>query len=88
MASAMGQSTPTVLEASGVIVYRVNTVEDVCPTVKAAIQFAFQSRCRVAAVLLSQKLIGAKSFEGSAPLYLIFLSIPISQQFCNGILPL
>ncbi len=59
----MGQSTPTVLEASGVIVYRVNTVEDVCPTVEAAIQLAFQSQCRVA-VLLSQKLIGAKSFEG------------------------
>ncbi len=62
----MGQSTPTVLEASGVIVYRANSVEDVCSTVEAAILFAFQSRCRVA-VLLSQKLIGAKSFEGGKP---------------------
>lgn len=59
----MGQSTRTVLEASGVIVYRANSVEEVRPTVEAAILFAFQSRCRVA-VLLAQKLIGAKSFEG------------------------
>lgn len=57
----MGQSTPTVLEASGVIVYRADTVGEVCPTVEAAILLAFQSRCRVA-VLLSQRLIGAKDF--------------------------
>jgi sulfopyruvate decarboxylase alpha subunit len=57
----MGQSTPAVLEASGVIVYRVDTVEEVCPTVEAALMLAYQSRCRVA-VLLSQKLIGAKDF--------------------------
>ncbi|MBI5290662.1 MAG: phosphonopyruvate decarboxylase [Chloroflexi bacterium] len=57
----MGQSTPTVLEASGVIVYRVNSAEEVCPTVEGALQLAFQSRCR-AAVLLSQKLVGAKNF--------------------------
>ena len=62
----MGQSTPTVLEAGGVIVYRVNSVEEVYPTVEAAILLAFQSRCKVA-VLLSQKLIGAKSFEGGKP---------------------
>jgi sulfopyruvate decarboxylase alpha subunit len=57
----MGQSTPTILEASGVIVYRANSVEEVYPTVEAAILLAFQSRRRVA-VLLSQKLIGAKNF--------------------------
>ena len=59
----MGQSTPSVLETSGVIVYRADTIEDVCPTVDTAIMFAFQSRCRVA-VLLSQKLIGRKDFTG------------------------
>ena len=59
----MGQSTPTILEASGVIVYRVDRPEEVCSTVEAAILFAFQSRRRVA-VLLSQKLIGAKNFAG------------------------
>lgn len=57
----MGQSIPAVLEASGVIVHRVDSIEDVCPTVEAAILLAFQSRRRVA-VLLSQKLIGAKNF--------------------------
>jgi sulfopyruvate decarboxylase alpha subunit len=57
----MGQSTQAVLEASGVIVYRVDSVEDVCPTVEAAIMLAFQSRARVA-VLLAQKLIGTKNF--------------------------
>ncbi len=62
----MGQSTRTVLEASGVIVYRANSVEEVGSTVEAAILFAFQSRCSVA-VLLAQKLIGAKSFEGGNP---------------------
>jgi sulfopyruvate decarboxylase alpha subunit len=57
----MGQSAPTVLEASGVIVYRADRLEEVVPTVEAAILLAFQSRCGVA-VLLSQKLIGAKNF--------------------------
>ncbi len=62
----MGQSTPNVLEASGGIVYRVDAIEEIHSTVEAAILLAFQSRCRVA-VLLSQKLIGAKRFEGSKP---------------------
>jgi sulfopyruvate decarboxylase alpha subunit len=57
----LGQSVATVLEASGVIVYRADSVEDVYPTVEAAIMLAFQSRRRVA-VLLAQKLIGAKNF--------------------------
>ena len=57
----MGQSTPAVLEASGVIVYRVDTLDEVGPTLDAAIQIAYQSRCRVA-VLLSQRLLGAKNF--------------------------
>lgn len=58
----MGQGTPRVLEASGVMTYRVDRVEDVVPTVEAAIKIAFQSRRRVA-VLLSQRLIGAKEFS-------------------------
>jgi len=59
----MGQSTPKVLEASGVIVQRVDAAEEVCPTVEAALKLAFDSRRRVA-VLLSQKLIGSKHFLG------------------------
>jgi sulfopyruvate decarboxylase alpha subunit len=59
----MGQSTPAVLAASGVLVERVSTPHDVRVTVEAAVQIAFGSYCAVA-VLLSQRLIGAKSFGG------------------------
>ena len=61
----MGQSTPAVLAASEVIVQRVSSVNDVCPTVEAAMKLAFDSRCRVA-VLLSQKVLGVKQFVGGA----------------------
>jgi sulfopyruvate decarboxylase alpha subunit len=59
----MGQGTRPALENAGAIVYRVDAAEEVCPTVEAALRLAFQSRVRVA-VLLSQKLIGAKNFSG------------------------
>jgi sulfopyruvate decarboxylase alpha subunit len=58
----MGEGTPAVLEASGVTVLRADTPEDVGPTVEGASQLAWQSRRRVA-VLLSQRLIGAKKFD-------------------------
>jgi len=58
----MGQNAPGVLEVCGVIVFRVDSPGEVCPTVEAAIKLAFQSRQRVA-VLLSQKLIGMKNFR-------------------------
>ena len=61
----MGQSTPKLLEASGVIVQRVEAVQEVVPTVEAALQLVFDSRQRVA-VLLSQRLIGTKHFIGGA----------------------
>ena len=57
----MGQATPGVLEAMGLVVYRVSEPAEVRETVEAAIQFAFDSQMGVA-VLLSQRLIGAKSF--------------------------
>lgn len=57
----MGQSTPSVLESGGVLVYRVDTLDAVSPTVEAALQIAFQGR-RSVAVLLSQRLLGAKNF--------------------------
>ena len=57
----MGQSAPTVLETSGVHVYRVEASEDVYPTVEAGLMIAFHSRRRVA-VLISQKMIGVKTF--------------------------
>lgn len=57
----MGQATPTVLEAMGVIVYRVDDPSDVGQTTEAAIKLAFDSRQRVA-VLLTQKMLGTKTF--------------------------
>lgn len=61
----MGGSTPAVLEASGVTVFRADTAEDVGPTVEGALQLAWQSRRRVA-VLLSQRLLGAKRFTAAS----------------------
>src|SRR5689334_6438741 len=57
----MGQAVVPVLEAMGVICMRVEEPEDVVPTVKAALTMVFQSGYAVA-VLLTQKLIGAKPF--------------------------
>ena len=57
----MGQATQKVLEAMGVICMRVENSEDVIPTVSAALTMAFKSGNAVA-VLLTQKLIGAKVF--------------------------
>jgi sulfopyruvate decarboxylase alpha subunit len=57
----MGQNTPTVLEASGLIVMRVNEAAKVAETVEAASKLAFNTLSPVA-VLLSQELLGAKSF--------------------------
>ena len=58
---AMGQATPAAFELSGVLVYRVDTAEEVAPTVDAALRIAFDSGVAVA-VLLSQRLIGRKDF--------------------------
>jgi len=57
----MGQATPKVLEQSGIIVQRVSAGSEVRETVEAAAKLAFNSHVGVA-VLLSQQLIGAKSF--------------------------
>ena len=57
----MSQATQKVLEAMGVIVYRVSEADDVAGTVDAAVRFAFESEQAVA-VLLSQKLIGRKKW--------------------------
>ena len=43
-------------------VFRADAPAEVGPTVEAAANFAFNTR-RTAAVLLSQKTIGAKQFE-------------------------
>ena len=58
---AMGQAVEPVLKAMGVICLRADRPEDVVPTAGAAITMVFKSEQRVA-VLLSQKLLGAKKF--------------------------
>jgi len=56
---AMGTRTQAALELMDVLVYRVERPQDAAATVAAALDIAFNSDM-VAAVLLSQRLIGAK----------------------------
>ena len=58
----MGLGTPKVLEAMDIKVFRADYEEEVGSTVDAAAKFAFNTN-RSAAVLLSQKMIGAKQFK-------------------------
>ena len=57
----MGQATQPVLEAMGVICVRVEEPREVIPTTTAALTMVFKSGQSVA-VLLTQRLIGAKPF--------------------------
>ncbi len=57
----MGLGTPKVLEAMGVTLFRADRADAVTETVDAAVRTAFNTSCSVA-VLLSQRLIGAKEF--------------------------
>ena len=57
----MGQSTPAVLKAAGVIVQRLDAPESAGDAVRAAGAMAFEGQVPVA-VLIGQRLIGAKSF--------------------------
>ena len=57
----MGQATQPVLEAMEVICLRAERPEDVIPVVSAALTMVFKSGKEVA-VLLTQRLIGAKPF--------------------------
>lgn len=58
----MGQSTPNVLTASGLFVMRISEESRVADTVAAAAKMAFSTYTSVA-VLFSQEMLGAKSFE-------------------------
>jgi sulfopyruvate decarboxylase TPP-binding subunit len=57
----MGQGTPKVLDAMGVLLYPVDKAHEVKATVDAAARAAFNGG-QAAAVLLRQKLIGIKDF--------------------------
>ena len=58
----MGQSTQPVLKACDVICMRIDEPGDVEGTISAAITMAFNSEIPIA-VLLGQKLLGAKKFS-------------------------
>ncbi|MEM9470319.1 MAG: phosphonopyruvate decarboxylase [Pseudomonadota bacterium] len=57
----MGQATEETFRRSGFIVYRADTGEDAAAMTGSAMRLAYDSKCPVA-VLLSQRLIGAKDF--------------------------
>jgi sulfopyruvate decarboxylase TPP-binding subunit len=57
----MGQAVEPVLREMGVICLRIDRPEDVIATTTAALTMAFQGGNAVA-VLLTQKLLGAKAF--------------------------
>ena len=57
----MGQAVEPVLKAINAVVLRVDAAADVVPTFEAAAGLAFNGQ-RAVAVLLSQRLIGSKSF--------------------------
>lgn len=61
----MGQATPAVLEAMGVVVQKVSAANEVAPALAAAARLAFDSYAAVA-VLVSQSVIGIKSFQEQA----------------------
>jgi len=58
----MGQATPEVLRLSGVRTFRLDRAEDARATAGAAARLAFEGYA-AAAVLISQRLIGSKTFE-------------------------
>ena len=61
----MGQAVPAVLAAMGVAVHEANAPEEIAPTVDAAARLAFGSYQAVA-VLISQAVVGIKSFQEQA----------------------
>jgi sulfopyruvate decarboxylase alpha subunit len=61
----MGQATRAVLEAMDVVVQSALTAEAVAPAVDAALRLAFNGYAAVA-VLISQRVIGIKSFQEQA----------------------
>jgi sulfopyruvate decarboxylase alpha subunit len=58
----MGRATQPCLEAMGVIVRRADRPEDVADTVSACARLAFNASCS-AAVLIGQRVLGAKDFK-------------------------
>ena len=62
----MGQATPKVLEDIGMKVFPVETVADAQDALAAGMTMAYESSAPVA-ILVSQRLIGAKPFRSDPP---------------------
>ena len=60
----MGQATRDTLERSGARTFRVERAEEIGATVDAAARLAWNTNA-VAAVLIAQRMIGTKTFEGA-----------------------
>jgi hypothetical protein len=58
----MAQATYPVLTAMGVVVHRADDADQIVQTVSAAGRLAFNTS-RAVAVLISQRVIGAKEFK-------------------------
>ena len=58
----MGQATQRVLEEMRVLVYRAEREEDIVPLAEGALRIAYNT-LRPAAVLIGQRLLGAKTFD-------------------------
>lgn len=58
----MGQATEKVLEALNIVTTRCEKTEEISDKVSAMMGLAYKSNC-ITAVLLSQRLVGAKSFK-------------------------
>ena len=57
----MGQAVEPVMKAMGFVCLRTDQADDVIPTTQAALTMCFKSQESVA-VLLTQRLLGAKAF--------------------------
>lgn len=58
----MGQAVEPVLQAMGVLIFKVDRADDLGPATQAALSAVFKSG-KSAAIILSQRFLGAKSFS-------------------------
>jgi sulfopyruvate decarboxylase TPP-binding subunit len=58
----MGRASQEVMESMGVLVTRADREEDIVPLAEGALRIAYNT-LRPAAVLIAQRLLGAKTFQ-------------------------
>ena len=58
----MARATPAVLEAMGTLVSRADREEEIVPLAEGTLRIAYNT-LRPAALLIGQRLLGAKTFE-------------------------